>query len=481
MLIEILHNNKFRTKFLKGLTLLLLFNFLILPLSSFGQKKKFTVVLDAGHGGKDPGNVGNGYREKNIVLKVVKEIGAILQKESDIRVVYTREKDVLIDLWKRGEIANKQKADLFVSVHCDAHTSNAYGSGTFVLGLHANKRNFEVAKKENAAILFEDDYKKRYKGFDPNSPESVIGLTLMQEENLDKSFALASDIQKNFRTRLKRRDRGVKQAGFVVLHQTYMPSVLIELGFLTNKNEGRYLNSKKGQQQLAANIAKSIKKYFEQLRLNTVSTDDVVVVDEKPDEVIKEAVVKNDEVKEEALYKVQIASSKKRIRTKSYNFKGLKNIERVKVGKYYKYYYGTNSSYTEAKDFLQEAKKKGYSSAYIVFSNSGNKVSTQKDAKKNVVENSKNVKNKDAKDGVLFKIQIASSKKKILTKSYNFKGLKNVERVKVGNYYKYYYGHSSNYQTAKKAFSLVKKKGYTTSLLVAFKNGEKVPLAQALK
>lgn len=482
---KFLQNNKFRTKFLKGLTLVFLFNFLLIPLSSFGQKKKLTIVLDAGHGGKDPGNVGNGYQEKIIALKVVKELGKILEKEDYLEVKYTRTKDVKVDLWERGNIANDYEADLFVSVHCNSHGSSAYGTESFVLGLGAVDKNYKVAKdfvkKENAVIFQEKNYKERYKGFDTNSAESVIGLSLMQEENLEKSLALASDIQKNFRTKLKRRDRGVKQAKFVVLYQTYMPSVLVELGFLTNKSEGRYLNSKKGQQQLAANIAKSVKKYFQQLRANTVSTDDIVVVDEKPDEVIDETTIENDEVKEEVLYKIQIASSKKRIKTKSYNFKGLKNIERVKVGKYYKYYYGTNSSYEEAKTLLQKAKKKGYNSAYVVLSDSGKKVSLQEEIKKSKVEKPKVITNKNAKEDVLFKIQIASSKKKILTKPYNFKGLKNVERVKVGSYYKYYYGHSSNYQETKKAFSLVKKKGYNTSLLVAFKNGEKVPLAEALK
>ena len=146
------------------------------PIESVSQNGKFIVVLDAGHGGNDPGNIGNGYREKHIALKVVKEIQQELQKIEGIKVILTRDKDVLIDLWKRGDIANKAKANLFVSVHCDSHTSNAYGAGTFVLGLHANKRNFEVAKRENAVISLEENFKERYEGFDPNSQESVCLL-----------------------------------------------------------------------------------------------------------------------------------------------------------------------------------------------------------------------------------------------------------------------------------------------------------------
>jgi len=338
----------------------------------YSQDKKFIVVLDAGHGGNDPGNIGNGYREKTIALKVVKEIRNELQKINDIKVILTRDKDVLINLWKRGEIANKAKADLFVSIHCDSHSSNAYGAGTFVLGLHANKRNFDVAKRENAVISLEDNYRERYKGFDPNSEESLLGLTLLQEENLDKSFLLAADIQQNFSKALKRKNRGVKQAGFVVLHQTYMPSVLIELGFLTNKNEGKFLNSKSGQQKMAKEIARSIKKYYNQLKLNTVVVNDQISIENsKVDATIRE----EDKLEEEVVFKIQIASSKNKIQLKSYNFKGLKNVQRVKVGSYYKYYFGVTTIYNKVKNSLLKAKSKGYSDAYIAAFKKGKKVS----------------------------------------------------------------------------------------------------------
>ena len=338
----------------------------------YSQDKKFIVVLDAGHGGNDPGNIGNGYREKTIALKVVKEIRNELQKINDIKVILTRDKDVLINLWKRGEIANKAKADLFVSIHCDSHSSNAYGAGTFVLGLHANKRNFDVAKRENAVISLEDNYRERYKGFDPNSEESVLGLTLLQEENLDKSFLLAADIQQNFSKALKRKNRGVKQAGFVVLHQTYMPSVLIELGFLTNKNEGKFLNSKSGQQKMAKEIARSIKKYYNQLKLNTVAVNDQISIENtKVDSTIRD----EDKLDEEVVFKIQIASSKNKIQLKSYNFKGLKNVQRVKVGSYYKYYFGVTTNYNKVKNSLLKAKSKGYSDALIAAFKKGKKVS----------------------------------------------------------------------------------------------------------
>lgn len=374
-----MNNRKYNSTFFRASFVLISILLSLTTSESFTQEKTYTVVLDAGHGGKDPGNIGNGYREKNITLKVVKEIGKLLDKYDDIKVDYTRKTDVLIDLWRRGEIANDKKADLFVSIHCDGHTSKAYGSSTFVLGLHANKRNFEVAKKENAAILFEDNYKERYKGFDPNSPESFIGLTLMQEENLDKSLSIANEVQKNFRTKLKRRDRGVRQAGFVVLYQTYMPSILVELGFLTNKNEGQYLNSSKGQKELAKQITAAIRKYFDNLKLNTVSTQDVVIIDVPDQETDTDDSNLDESTKnEKILFKIQIASSKKKIRTKSYNFKGLRDVERVKVGTYYKYYYGHSSDYNETKKALKKAKKKGYNSAFITVFKNGKKVSLSK-------------------------------------------------------------------------------------------------------
>ena len=353
-------NNKFNTR--KKLKYIFLIPFIFLVFQpSLNAQKKYIVVLDAGHGGKDPGNLGNGYEEKNIALKIALLVGNNLKKNKDFRLKYTRTKDVFIDLWRRGDIANEEKADLFVSIHCDSHTSNAYGAGTFVLGLRGNKKNLEIAKRENAVILKEDNFKERYKGFDSNSAESTIGLSLLQEENLDKSLQIASLIQNNFSTKLKRLDRKVKQDNFQVLRETIMPSVLVELGFLTNKKEGRYLNSKKGQKEMANAISTAIEKYINQLKLNTV--------------------VEFSSDKTRVEYKVQIASGKNKIATKSYNFKGLKNIERVKVGPLFKYYYGNTLKYDEATKYLKTAIEKGFPTAYLVAFKNGEKISI-KEAKK---------------------------------------------------------------------------------------------------
>lgn len=370
---ELTYNSKFDTH--KYLVLFFVLSlFFSNPFESFSQNDKFIVVIDAGHGGRDPGGVANGYREKDVALNVSLLLGKLLSN-TEIKVVYTRKTDVFIGLWKRGKIANNAKADLFVSIHCNTvNNSKPYGTETFVLGLHANKQNLEIAKKENAVILLEDDYKERYVGFDPNSEESVLGLTLLQEENLDKSFSLAAEIQQNFSQNLKRKNRGVKQAGFVVLHQTYMPSVLIELGFLSNKNEGKFLDSKMGQQQMAKEIAKAITKYYQQLKANTVVSQSVNL----DDSISKTYLPDETGTEEEVIFKIQIASSKNKLKAKSYNFRGLKNIERVKVGSYYKYYYGITSNYQEVKNALLKAKKKGYSDAYIAAFKNGEKTSLSK-------------------------------------------------------------------------------------------------------
>ena len=332
------------------------------------QDKPFIVVLDAGHGGHDSGNRGNGYYEKKIALNIALKVGAQLDKISGIKVIYTRKKDVYVDLIERANIANKADADLFVSIHCDAFTSSrAFGAGTFVLGLHENERNFKVAQKENSVIFLEENYEQKYDGFDPNDPESVISLILMQETYLDQSIAAASTIQKSFVNNLKRKDRTVKQAGFIVLKYTYMPSVLVETGFLTNSLEGAFLNSSKGQNQMANAISKAIINYKNLLQAG----------------VQREAItVKNKSSQSEPLrlnpdliFKVQIAASKNRIAAKGFNFKGLSPISREKSAKLYRYFYESSTSYEEAQQHLKTAKSKGYTNAFVVAYEGNKKIS----------------------------------------------------------------------------------------------------------
>lgn len=333
------------------------------------QKTNFTnqyvVVIDAGHGGKDPGNEWNGFVEKNIALKVALKVGKILEKHKDIKVLYTRKTDVFITLMERAEKANKAKADLFVSVHCNSFKhSGPHGTETYVLGAYRNKDNLDIAMKENSVIYLEKDYKATYDGFDPEDPTSYIGMTLMQEEYQNQSILLADDIQKEYTNSLHRFDRGVKKAGFLVIRETYMPSVLTEIGFLSNKAEGRYLNSKNGQQDIASAIANGIIKYKNTLNLDAAQVDNEI-----------EKSLQKTNLDKEISFRVQIAAGSKPLETQPFNFNGLEGIERKKEDDLYKYYYGDTPDYVKIQELQQKAIKKGYLKAYIVAFKKGNKVS----------------------------------------------------------------------------------------------------------
>ena len=221
-----------------------------------------TVVLDAGHGGKDRGCAGVSAREANVALKIVLDLGRLIEQNMpDVKVVYTRKSDVFVELADRAGIANRHNADLFISVHCNAGPGNAYGTEVWTMGPHKTDANLAVAKRENAVILQEDDYKEQYNGFDPNSPQSHILFSLFQSAYMVNSLRFAQVIDYQFRNSVKRHSRGVKQAGFLVLWKTAMPSVLIEAGFLTNRGEERYLNDKAGQSYMASGIYKAFRSY----------------------------------------------------------------------------------------------------------------------------------------------------------------------------------------------------------------------------
>ena len=231
--------------------------------SNLGVNK---IVIDPGHGGKDPGTLGTGrYKqtEKDVVLDVSLLLGDYLQSEfPEIEVIYTRDKDEFIKLSERTRIANQAKADLFISIHCDAfRDSSVYGSSTYVMGMHKNESNLNVAIRENSSILMENNYELNYEGFNPEEPESYIALSMYQSSSLSNSLLIASKIQNQFKNRVNRKDRGVKQAGFLVLGRATMPSALIELGFLTNPNEEEFLISNQGKIYMASAIFRAIKEY----------------------------------------------------------------------------------------------------------------------------------------------------------------------------------------------------------------------------
>jgi len=246
--------------------ILAFFLVLALMVSAFIQappKHKIkTIVIDAGHGGKDPGCNGGDAKEKAITLKIALKLGQLIKDSlEDVKVIYTRDDDTFVELFERSAIANKNKADIFISIHCNANKNkDASGTETYAMGLHKSTGNLDVAKRENEAILKESDYEKNYDGFDPTSPEAHIMFSLYQNAYLDQSLVLASKIEKEF-LNVKRQSRGVKQAGFLVLWKTTMPSILIETGFLSNPNERKFLSSDAGQKDMALSIFKAIKEY----------------------------------------------------------------------------------------------------------------------------------------------------------------------------------------------------------------------------
>ena len=374
---------------------LLLLSFCVFTAMAQKKNAKFTVVLDAGHGGKDPGNSYHGFVEKEIALKTTLKVGDLLEKQKDFEVVYTRQTDVFIELVNRPKVANKINADLFVSIHCNSVTNQTpAGTETFVMGLSRSNMNLEVAKKENSVILLEDNYKKTYEGFDPHKPESLAGLKIKQEDNLNSSITLASIIQDNFTNNLSRKTRGVKQQPLWVLDAAYMPGVLIELGFLSNKEEGEYLNSEEGQDQMAEQIAKAIMAYKKEFFSENASVeeDKPIVKPPKPaKEDVKEitkaitqevAEVKQPETvvvptSENGKYKIQLFASSKKRDVTSPDFKGLKAISFTFDNNLYKYFYGSASDLNEAKKLCQEAKKSGFSDAFVVVIKDGKTVAVK--------------------------------------------------------------------------------------------------------
>ena len=342
----------------------------LLTSNTFAQNttEKFVVVLDAGHGGKDPGRPTKFDTEKSITLKIVLKLGEELEKHKDIKVIYTRKTDVFVELRKRASIANKADADLFVSIHCNAHHTQAYGTETYVLSLSNTGRNIEIAKAENEVIFLEDDYEKHYEGFNPNLPESLIGLTLMQEDYVDQSITLARFVEDNFQNKLKRKSRGVKQISLWVMHNTYMPSVLIETGFITNKLEGAYLSSTKGQTEMAASIKDAILKYKESLN---VSFANLGLTENSLNSYTSELIYPD------ITFKVQIAASSRKLKPRPYNFKGLNEVSRERTGKIFKYFYGATSNYSKIKEQKKEALNKGYDTCFIVAFRNGEKISLE--------------------------------------------------------------------------------------------------------
>jgi N-acetylmuramoyl-L-alanine amidase len=344
----------------------------------FAQKVN-TVVLDAGHGGHDTGALGKNSREKDITLAIVLKLRDYIRDNmKDVKVILTRDDDSFVELYRRAHIANERKADLFISIHCNSTKSTAvYGVETFVMGLHKSDANLAVAKAENAAILLEEDYVEKYDGFDPNSPEGNIFFSMMQNAFLDKSLAYAGRVQHQLVDNLHKANRGIKQAGFLVLYKTAMPGVLIETGFISNPNDEKYLLSEKGQDQIAHAIFDALQEYKNQAENKSTEpqkNEVPVAIDQEPevkssknDKVAAPDPVSKSEVNSDAVsYRVQFAMFPD---AKPIDFKQFNGIDDVKMyfhGGSYKYTSGEFNTIEEASQLRRELIAKGYKDAFIV-------------------------------------------------------------------------------------------------------------------
>lgn len=360
------------------------------------QNKKFTIVIDAGHGGHDPGAMGKIIREKDINLAVALKFGELVAKNfNDVRVIYTRKTDVYLTLQERADIVNNNHADLFISFHTNAaQSSSAFGTETYTLGLAKSKTNLDVAMRENSVILLEDDYKAKYKGFDPSSVESYIMFEFMQDKYLDKSIDFARTIQNQFTNHARRSDRGVRQAGFWVLHRSACPSVLIELGFVSNPSEERYLASTDGQQNLANSVYNAFvnfkrnhdkksgiqtdpKNYIEinNVEDKSTKTEDVLVqspvvenkhlvnTTESPKQ--ESSITEVQSNKTEVVFKIQLFASSLLLKSTDSRLKGLKNVDNFRENGLYKYTYGAEKEYNDIFKLRKEILPK-FPDAFII-------------------------------------------------------------------------------------------------------------------
>jgi len=390
------------------------------------------VVIDPGHGGKDPGAVGKVAKEKDIVLSVAIKLGNLIKKNyPGVKVIYTRDKDVFVELSERAGIANRNNADLFISVHVNSveGSPTTHGTETFVMGLHKNDANLAVAKRENSVILQEDNYSSKYDGFNPNDPESNIIFSLFQNAYSDQSLLLAASIEEEFKSSLKRFDRGVKQAGFLVLWKTAMPSVLTEIGFISNQEEERYLNSEAGQTEIATSIYNAFAKYKSQYDNSNIYLEKINVQPQ--------------------------ASQNKENNDK------------------------TSAQNSPAKDNKQETVKPN-SNNNVSATNAGTTTATTTATATSTAATTTANKSDD-KEGIRFKVQVRMSPKQLEINEKNF--AKYTDKVSYYIHegsYKYTVGSETDYNAILKFFQEVKS-SYPGCFIIALKDGCRMDLNEAIK
>ena len=372
--------------------LFLFITFLTFPMSAQKDGKTFKVVIDAGHGGKDPGCLGTYTKEKDVALNIALKTGKLISDNCpNVKVIYTRNTDVFVELYRRAKIANDNHADLFISFHCNAsENKSAHGIDTWVMGLHKSEANLAVARAENSAMLKEKNYEQNYGGFNPNSPESAVMFSLYSAAYLKNSILLADKVQKNLINTTHLRDRGVNQAGYWVLWAVSMPSILIEMGFLTNPTEEKFLSEEKNKASIADAIYRAFVSYYSQVTGNKVATSDVIASDNKnpessnkpesndynnnnssdnqPDKEVddsKTTVDKSPANPDGIRFTVQFMALPDKISLNDKRFNGLPNVDRYYEGGLWKYTAGSEADLQSAKNILAEVKKR-YPDAFVI-------------------------------------------------------------------------------------------------------------------
>jgi N-acetylmuramoyl-L-alanine amidase len=394
---------------------------------SFGTvfAANFTVTIDAGHGGKDPGAIGSFAKEKSINLAVALKVGKLIESRySDVRVVYTRKTDVFIPLEERAAIANNAHSNLFLCIHTNSSLSpSASGAETYTLGLAKTQANMNVARRENAVILLEDNYKQKYQGFNPNSTDSYIMFEYMQDKYIDRSVQFASDIQTQFSQKANRADRGVRQAGFWVLHRTSMPAVLVEVGYVSNRNEEEFISSEGGQQRLAESIVTAFGKFKHEhdrrsgKMLVSAVREDTVAVKHSEEQSSKQDSIRPETARQEP-----------------------------------------------------EKRKKRKKTQPVAAEVPQTEVAAKKDQPKSEVNT----------DALTFKVQFFTSPTKLKKHSPKLKGIENAAFYREQSAYKYTTAESADYNQVVNSFRQILK-SFPDAFIVAFKGEQKVPLQDAIK
>jgi N-acetylmuramoyl-L-alanine amidase len=511
--------------------------FILMDVKVFCQEKTSItkVVIDAGHGGKDPGTIGKKSQEKNIALQIALKLSdQIRAKCQDVTVICTRTTDEFIELHERAEIANRSKADLFISIHCNANPKHTFqGAETYVMGLHRTEANLEIAKKENAAILMEPDYSTNYNGFDPNSDESYITFTLFQNAFLDQSTRFASFVQDEMKDRVGMNDRGVRQAGFLVLYKTTMPSVLVETGFLSNPEEEKFLMSEKGQDFIASAICRAFCKFKlkmegsskepsytgekKAIAVNKTEQPTVIHKDTSPPiDRVNEENVKSDKSNPEETHwsSIAVTDTGKRL-NKTHSDVPAKDSEIIKgkreqreaplaneqfkpkprtavlvvhkkdtvPGKSTLASSTTKHTGEKATPVVKKTGKKENGNSSSSLKKTGSPVEEKTSPVAKGTESSNVISETSSKppEGVVFRIQFSTSPKEISTHSKKFEGLPSVWRYVHQGSYKYTTGLESSPEALSGLMNQVKILGYKDAFIVAFNADERISVAEARK